>query len=249
LKVSNQTVKAAFQRHYDVYARKKNWNIPNHVRQWNTARRAFEGRSFSDFSQLYEELRRRWQIFRGVKARPTAQSVYDTLLGLDSDYQSKRLSRLMMSDAVKVWDVVSAVSNVKRRRGGPSVVAASKFLHFWNPCLFVIVDDAMIWKWVFGHSWLWDCVESKYEEVKRALPSNVLNDHDFNTDLGYYLPILLWASDVVRENSFIAEEFDRYVRGHFENSQPPENLVEYEAAAIEWFLLGLVELPPKGIQL
>src|SRR6266702_708658 len=104
--ISKHTIKAAFRRHFEVYARKKAWSIPYHIRQWDTARIAFQNRSFSDFEVLYEELRRRWQIFRGVKGRPSARNVYQTLLALDTHYDDQRLSALHADDAANLWRLV-----------------------------------------------------------------------------------------------------------------------------------------------
>jgi hypothetical protein len=249
MRISEQTIKAAFRRHFEVYAQKKGWSIPYHIQQWNTASMAFQNRSLSDFEVLYEELRRRWQIFRGVKGRPSAGNVFKTLLALDTNYAHQRLSALQAGDAANLWRVISPVTSVKRLKDGrPSVVAVSKFLHFWNPRLFIIVDYARIRTWVFGHSWLWDGVETKSAEVKRAVTARILNDSDFNTDMGYYPSILLWAGDVMQANSCIVQEFSRYVQSNAGSIPLPEDLREYEAAAIEWFLLGLVELPPKGVE-
>jgi hypothetical protein len=48
------------------------------------------------------------------------------------------------------WSTVQRVAEFKTHKRGPWVVALSKFQHFRNPRLFVIVDWAVIWTWVLG---------------------------------------------------------------------------------------------------
>jgi hypothetical protein len=102
-----------------------------------------------------------------------------------------------------------------------------------------------MWKWVFAHSWLKgpiDKIGAKFREPsrKRGTPD------DRACDLISYLAILLWTADLVRQNPSLTPAFANYVRTRCSDigSIPLE---EYEAAAVEWFLLGVVDLRPPGI--
>ena len=66
-------------------------------------------------------------------------------------------------------------------------------------------------------------------------------------DLLSYLAILRWSADVIRANSVIADCFAEHVKQHAGKAANDLPLAHYEAAAIEWLLLGLTELPPAGV--
>jgi hypothetical protein len=123
----------------------------------------------------------------------------------------------------------------------------SKFLHFWNPRLFIIVDFGVIWGFVLRHSWLWNEVKTVRSKVEARLPGRRPDPSDKVCDALTYLSILLWAAELVGDNPQITSNFADYVGRHAAGHGLP--LAEYEGAAVEWFLLGLVELPPAGVNL
>ena len=100
-----------------------------------------------------------------------------------------------------------------------------------------------MWQWVFQHDWLWQQVVAfapSWLRPKLAEPAETC-------DLPRYLAILLWSSDVIRDNPAIIEHFVTYVRNHGGDAGCDLPLETYEAAAMEWLLLGLTELPPGGV--
>jgi len=250
--VDAHTIEAAFDRHFQVYASEKDWIIPYHVQQWQLAERAFTKRSSKDFHRLYEELRRRWQVFRGGASRHwSPQRIFRTLMRIDARVKAARLSALDPNDVETItllWRTMSAVASIKRTANGGSLVAASKFLHFMNPRLFVIVDREMMWNWVFNHRWLWDPVDRLRKQLSRSAPPPVKKALDTNSDYWSYLPILLWTSQLMKKNPAITTAFVKYVSRHASSAHHLPDLQQYDAAAVEWFLLGLVELPPAGIE-
>ena len=66
MRVDDSEVRAAFKEHLEHYAKGRAWGIDYHVEMWNLARDAFRRNSFVDFQTLYENLRRRWQVFRDL---------------------------------------------------------------------------------------------------------------------------------------------------------------------------------------
>ena len=248
MKIEEQTIRAAFAQHGQQYdQRGRAWSNPHHVEMWRMARRAFDGPSFADFEKLYTELRGTWQVFRGSVSFWTPQQLFDALAECDPSLQRKKLSSLSETDAPTVWSVLDRIKSLKVNKWGASVVAMSKFLHFWNPRLFVIVDDAVIWKWVLSHAWLRRQVEETRIRTDQQLFQEAKKHDDTACDMATYVAILTWAAGLVRRNPVIAIEFAQYVKESAKDTPVPDDLAEYEAAAVEWFLLGLVELPPAGV--
>jgi hypothetical protein len=246
MRVDDKTVRDAFEEHFHRYVEGKDWDIGERVKMWEMARRAFGQSSLNnDFHDLYESLGK-WQVFRrGVTHWPESET-FNALVKCDTQLAKYRLSCICKDDLPAIWKLIESVQRIKENKSGrPSVVAVSKFLHFWNPRLFVIVDDGVVWKWVFGHQWLRKQVEQTREQTDPFL--DTIGKHDDSVcDLPTYAAVLVWASQLVRENPCIVSEFGKYI-GSKVKTPVPEEVAEYEAAAVEWFLLGLVELRPAGV--
>ncbi len=249
MKLDPKTVSAAFAQHFAKYAESKTWTVPHHIEMWDLARKAFLHHDSEAFDRMYDAMRKGWQVFRGKKERPSSRELLDKLTALDSRFANRRLSSLHREDAVPLWTLIKRLAGIKPLNAGPSVMAISKFLHFWNPRLFVIVDMAMMWNWVFKHCWIWDPIKRLHTDLQVSLPSELRNDAGYKSDLGKYLSILLWCCEVTKENPCVVNGFEDHVRNRAGIATPqiPPDLDTYEAAAIEWFLLGAVELPPTGI--
>jgi hypothetical protein len=245
MRVADRTIDAAFSRHREVYAQA--WEATHHVEMWERAHQAFHGASFSDFEWVYEQLRTRWQVFRGSRDYWSPKRTFAALTACEPRLKSIRLSDLGEDDWPAVWALVQSVSSVKTNMSGASVVAVSKFLHFLNPRLFVIVDHAMMWDWVLARPWLRHQIEAVRPRTDVIARHNGRHD-DSACDLATYLAILAWSANLARTNPSITPGFARYVRTVTKHgiSFP---ISEYDAAAIEWFLLGLAELPPAGVRL
>ena len=248
MKIDDQTIGAAFEQHYQRYVQKggKAWGIEPRVECWRLAHQAFEQESFAEFEKLYDKLRGGWQVFRGAKTHWSAERTFDGLNALPPAWRGKRLSALADSNAKACLELLKPFSTIKPLKdGGSSVVAISKFLHFWNPRLFVIVDRAVVWRGVFGHDWLWCQVVASAPDWLRP----DLAERGENCDLPCYLAILLWSAEVLRDNPAIIEHFAGYVQDHSGDVVHDLPLETYEAAAMDWLLLGLTELPPAGVSL
>ena len=251
MEVAPSVVDAAFERHHDRYASgKRAWGIPYHIRCWRTARQAFAELSLDEFKSLYEELRRRWQVFRGKGASHwSAAESFAALRTADETFRARRLSELTDDHALGLASTLDRLSGLKKTKSGASVVALSKFLHFMNPRLFVIVDRGVMWNWVLTHSWLSQQVGAVRERACRIISGGAGRPSGGGCSPRDYVAVLLWAGELVRRNPAIVAAFARYVRRYAAGEQLPTDLDEYEAAAVEWFLEGLVELPPRGVSL
>jgi hypothetical protein len=248
MRLTDAAVTAAFEKHGARYDGAM--IVGSYLACWGHAHEAFEGGSGPAFQRLYGELRSRWQVFRSRRWNPAPASRVERILrGLPQSLRRLRLSGL--ADApprqlVSVWKAMGAVGVIKRTDAGPSLVAMTKFLHFWNPRLFLIADRELVWSWVLGHSWLAEQVDRTRDALARRLPVAIEDDPLHATELGRYLAVLVWGARVMRDNPGILPAFLRHVRRHGRNAVP-NRVGEYEGAALEWLLLGLVDLPPAGV--
>ena len=104
-------------------------------------------------SGSYKLLRGKMKVGRGGKLR-SAHWVFDKLRDIEPEMRGRRLSSLRTDDWVGVRKAVLSLGGVKGDASKPSVTAISKFLHFYNPCLFVMCDRAEIRHFVLEHRWL-----------------------------------------------------------------------------------------------
>jgi hypothetical protein len=254
MNLTDQAIDEAFARHHDLYA-KTRWTIESHVGWWELALRAFgngtTGGSADDFRRLFDDLRRFWQVFRSPKAQPPKpEAVWAILSSLDPTVRALRLRDLDAAGLPglrRLWSVLEKGAQIKKNQDGPSVMAATKFLHFWNPSLFVIVDRGEMAEWVLAHDW----IKRPIMRVAEELPDDLRRrakyaDVPLGCELRDVPAILLWGSRVVARNAGVVETFARYVQ----RSVPRASvlpLTTYDAAALEWLLLGLVQVPPGGV--
>lgn len=243
-------IEAAYECRYRQYEQRRLWGIDYHLKCWELGMRAFEDGSFEAFGRLYEELRGSWQVFRSKNFNPPpAEDLYGLLQRMDQGLRNLRLGDMAALDCSRlqqVWKALTEVGIIKENQDGPSVMATSKFLHFFNPRLFVIVDREAMRDWVFRHAWLRNQVEAVHDILPRHLPTECCQHRYFQTDLRWLLAIIVWSGQVLQANPGINAAFDAHIRKHA-TVTVPEDMGTYDAAAIEWLLLGLVELPPEGV--
>lgn len=241
------TIRAAFDWHLARYGRRKRaWDTPYHISMWQRAERAFTEQSLADFAFVYEELRRRWQVFRGSRDYWTAEQTFAAINACCPKLRNRRLADLTPSDLSGLWEVLESVREVKQTGNGSSTIAVSKFLHFWNPRLFVIVDDGVIWKWVLAHHWVWEPIRQMREVTDTTIFGKPQGHDDVTCDLGTYLAVLAWAGAFVRAHRRLPLCFADYIQRHAGDAKLPCGIAEYDAVAVEWFVLGAVEIPPTG---
>jgi hypothetical protein len=129
-------------------------------------------------------------------------------------------------------------------------MAVSKFLHFWNPRLFVIVDAEVMRDLVFGHAWLSDGVAAARAKIAAELP-DVAAHELFAGELGTYLATLVWAGRLLGAHPGLMPAFVTQLEHDAKRNATRVHAAarQVQAAAVEWLLLGLVELPPAGVTL
>ncbi len=248
MKFERATILNAFDQHAWRYAkRERPWDVDHHVMLWQTARSAFGTGDEAEFQTLYSTLQKKWQAMRRAQEKWDVHEAFERFMQLDAKYSSKRLTDLKADDVKPLWNLLRSVEGLKSNKYGSSVVAISKFLHFWNPRLFVIVDDAVIWNQVFGRWWLWKPFVEKRDETDHLLFGDSMPRPDAVCDLSSYLAVLFWCGDLLRANPQIISVFNNYLGSASKLIGSLPDAGTYEGAAVEWFLIGLINVPPAGV--
>jgi len=242
IKLSEQATRAAFEA---FRSRRGEWDqgLRLQIEMYQAAERAFgEGGRLKDFQLVYDGLRK-WRLFRGGQVE-AAETVFGWLNNCKRHLRKRRLLMLEPRDWGAIRDAVHRMRNVKANRTGPSVMAISKFLHFWNPRLFVICDQEEVERFVFGHQWL----RSQLNSVDTG---NLVNEGavDLHPRLAEYLRVLAFASEFVKANPYILARFAETVREIARGTTVPAYIDSYEATAVEWCLIGLAETMPSGVEI
>jgi len=197
--------------------------------------------SYKHFQKVYQALRG-WQIFRGKSPPTPPDKVFGYLTALDQELKTKRLRTLNKSEAARLPDALVTLSRIKQTKRGPSLMAISKFLHFWNPKMFVIVDREMMQNWVFEHYWITEAIRKTEEELRETQ----LYSQEMQYPFLYYAAVLLWCSNLLRKNPNLTEHFSAFIKPYTSDSRLRKQLPKYDALAVECFLLGVVDLAPHG---
>ena len=239
--------KAAVRRALKAYCdRRPKWvrDLRDKLRTYADARRAFRGTGdLASFQKVYTDLRK-WKVFRGGRVKP-AKWVFQRIAEFGRRLQRRRLSELRSADWPRIWHALQRLREIKPVGGGkPSVTAISKFLHVWNPRLFVICDRQEVEQFVFGHRWLAD----QLSESDSVLQTASVDAHE-DSGLTNYLRMLAFSSAVAKAHPFLATEFARTVRHLLDRGSVPGDIGSYEATAVEWCFVGLAEMPPAGVKL
>jgi hypothetical protein len=244
---------ATMDRAYEAFHRRyvlktKAWDLDHHAQLWVEAQRAVEACDVSAFESVYGSLRKYWQLTRGRDAKmATPAEVFKGLCALAPRLRKRRLAELSETDLSSLLATVEGLKSVKQTKGGTSIMAVSKVLHFFNPRLFVIVDRAMVWNFALNHLWLWRPIEAVRDALDRSLHGRVKKHPADACDPTSYVAVLLWSGELIQANPAVTARFAEYLRRHCRPHSLPDDLMTYEAVAVEWLLLGLVELPPPGV--
>lgn len=250
IRLDPSAVRRAFDAHGVRYVALKNWTIEHHVDMWNKAARAEASGTLADFEAIYWPLRKFWRVFRPGQP-PPPRKVFGILRKVDPAVRALRLPGLASANPPRVeeiWRALVTASAIKMKANGPSVVAVSKFLHFWNPQLFVIVDAEIMRDLVLSHAWLRRDIEAVRKELRARAP-RVAKHRWFNSELGTYLAVLVWAARVMEAHPRLMPAFWAHLErdARKRGVRVPRSARRAQAAAVEWLLLGLVELPPRGV--
>jgi hypothetical protein len=145
---------------YGRFARAKDWTIGEKMEMYKASRKAFDpGVPYEDAfnifrDEIYEKLSK-WQWYRPVSlgACWTPQQIFQTIRREFAEFEwggPVFLPNLMGSGKLEaLLSSFLKMREIKPNADFPTM-AVSKFLHPYNPALFLIYDTEVIWKKVLG---------------------------------------------------------------------------------------------------
>jgi hypothetical protein len=144
---------------YGKFAFEQNWPIREKMDLYEASRIAFDPTAddriaFGAFERIYNTLAGGWQVFRPHSPNvcwPPRQ-IFETIRREFSDFRwdgTVNLTNFINGvEREALLSNLASMAGLKPNQGYP-IMAVSKFLHFYNPSLFPIYDDAVIWKKVY----------------------------------------------------------------------------------------------------
>jgi len=215
------------------FAKKNNWPIADRAELYMIAQSAFGPQpNFDAFCEVNQWLRSYWKIGRGGEIWDS-QQVFDALL--EGCAASGRLSNLsLMSDgdgrSLATVKAVRAMAGVKKVGEYPHM-AAAKYLHFFNPRLYPLYDNEVIWKRVLHGTFL-----SEWKEVCREAPIKVWEPSE-----RFLITYYGWASDLMRTTEpKMMDIFASWFRAEAGTSlgSIEDDVSHYHVVAFEYILVG-----------
>jgi hypothetical protein len=131
------------------------WFVAEELRLYNDSLRAFSGSPDAQeqlryFERIDDQLTRYWQVWRPYNRLDCwpPQKIFETIKRKFAEFSwGGAITLVNFSNSGKVGLLRSrlpTMGRIKPKQGYPHM-AVSKFLHFYNPALFPIYDEAMIW--------------------------------------------------------------------------------------------------------
>lgn len=139
------------------------WSIPHKIDLYARSKIAFDDRLQVDqrqaaFREIYDSLAGYWQVFRpyGPQQRWDSQKVFETISREFEDFWPIGHVSLLNFESdkwgEKLTKALQPLRDIKPNEFYP-VMTVSKFLHFFNPSLFLIWDTAVIDNRVLKRFW------------------------------------------------------------------------------------------------
>jgi len=153
--------------------------------------------AFRTFEKIYNELAgRNWQVFRSPKPnarRWPAEQVFVTIRSEFAEFswhgKTNLLNFLHSGTASQLESRLTKMQGIKEKTGYPHMTV-SKFLHFYNPALFPIYDNKIIWGQVFKR------FDRDFREFCRD--AEIPYDKAINDDTARFLIYYMgWASSLL----------------------------------------------------
>lgn len=194
----------------------------------------------------YRKWQSDWQVFRGrvIDLRLESVSVFEDLHQLDGPFCTRALSDFTQEDIPFTLAALFCLCDLRRTGRAPTLMSATRFLHYWNPRIFVQMDKARMQEWVFRHEWINRGVEGIERWVREQISTEDQNVPGFQGWFPSYLAMQLWCAETLRLNPEIMQNFTRLLDEELPDPERRNRVGQFESLAIEWFLLGVTHLPP-----
>jgi len=232
---------------YAKFARERDWGIDNKLELYNWAKVAFdsslpERNRREAFYIVYDNLKGNRQVFRN--ARWGYWTGDETFEVLDRECQGcsrqDSLSLLTLQHPSQESDILLAIlnklRNLKPARGYPWMPVA-KFTHFFNPKLFPIYDNEVIWKMV---------MDGVFRDDYRSW-CHSKNLNPIGPGERFNLNYMLWAGHIIHQADnglmgYFREWFKSQVAGRPDSHNVLVEIQTYYATVFEFVAIGAANL-------
>lgn len=227
---------------YGIKASAWGWSVRDKLILYDHAVDAFDPQATASYRQakfdkIYSELKRHWQVFRSSSSYLNSTQVYTQLNSVAAQPVASGSLDLQTfnatTDCATVSACLQAISGIKVLKSGHYPwMAASKFLHFYNPTLFPIYDQAVIWNQVLNGTFKGD-----YLAFCSTNGLNPLELTDkFNVNYTWFA-----AEIIKRADPSLMPYFSSWIQGLVGAAGPPRVLAQvntYYATAFEFIAIG-----------
>lgn len=143
---------------YERFAERSKWKVSHKIDLYRRAHKAYSDRhpgegNCEHFKTIYSLLAGQWQVFRpcGPDRRWPDQQLFNVLCASFKDFWPGKMTLLQFDLHRHGHQLVTALQCIRELKQMSSypLMAASKFLHFFNPSLFPIYDGAVMEQRVF----------------------------------------------------------------------------------------------------
>lgn len=232
---------------YERVAKKRRWYIEDKLMMYRWAKTAFEEQVVEQekilaFTEIYEQLRKYWQVFRNARGEYwSAKKIFEVFISdCRSCSRESELSLLTIkprsTESQEVLNVLRGLANLKPSADYPWM-AVSKFTHFFNPKIFPIYDQTVIWNLVLNGVFR--------DDYRRWCARNYLNP--LGPGAKFNLHYMLWAGHSIRNADddfmkYFTEWFISQVGSGEGKNYFLDDLHQYYATAFEFVAIGATEL-------
>jgi hypothetical protein len=195
----------------------------------------------TSFGLIYQILKGKWYVFRAPYSVRywCASEVYDALLKCEP-IAGRRTGRTLLdlsttdilSTVAQCCDLMKEVKSLRSKQA--PIMTLSKFLHFFNPCLFPIWDNAVVNDFVL-------------KRFKQDAPKVDLSVHGGESKgICSYVSYVLLASSVMQKHPHVMDRFIGWVchqsGWHQYSSTLGAEIHEYYSWAFETIAIGAAKL-------
>jgi hypothetical protein len=214
------------------YAESRNWQASDHAHLYKLAEDSFGAApNFEFFRILYSQLTQYWGIGRGG-GLATPDYIFSRLIDGCRDSARSSGVTLISPEHLRATAVATAIAEMKatKRNNEYPHMAASKFLHFYNPGLFPIYDGAVIWNEILNGIYKreWSSVCYRYG-IKV-----------YETSERFLLTYFAWAAELSKcADEELTQSFSTIFRDRARlDKRDLPGLDKYYASSFEYALFG-----------
>jgi hypothetical protein len=225
---------------YSKHSAQLGWPLTHKLDLYNRAKVAFGAGKESQaerreaFEEIYENLRRFWQVFRPGGSHWTSAQIFEALVATMAPYSRVAGATLLRLEPTGHDALITALERLRPLKTMISYpgMAVSKFLHFFNPSLFPIYDNRVIENGALKRFKL---------DYETFLSSSSLTSSRYR-DV-YLLRYSAWARSLILAGgsglmTLFAKWFCEQVSGHPDPQTVCADVNQYYATAYEFIVVG-----------